>query len=65
MEKLGISNEELLKELRGEYARLRELEAAAIKKQASVSLENRHAMEAIKSKIDELEVAASSPNSVA
>ncbi len=65
MEKRGVSNQELLKELRSDYAQLRAKEASALKKQASVSLTDRREMQAVKDRINEIEADEDPPNNAA
>ena len=57
MEKLGIANADLLKELRSEYRALREEEAKHIKLGSSLDLRVilKREADAIKARIDELE----------
>lgn len=56
MEKIGIANEDLLKELRAEYQQVKELEAELIKIGSKNNKTVETNLKALKEKIDELEV---------
>jgi hypothetical protein len=57
MEKLGIANADLLKELRETYKTLKEKEASLLKEGSRSTLTVRSQMEGVREKIDELEAA--------